>query len=96
MSSFKPRKSIVSRYSTTKVNSNYYGSVDIASGNATQDDVQVVGVKESEPGYIWVPYIPVSTTSIIMDGWEETVEEKAERIREERKKKLDRIFKDNI
>jgi len=41
MSSFKPRKSIVSRYSTTKVNSNYYGSVDIASGNATQDDVQV-------------------------------------------------------
>jgi hypothetical protein len=92
----QPRKSITSRYSITKVNSNYYGSVDIVSGNTTQDDVQVVGVKKMEPGYIWVPYIIPVSTSIIMDGWEETIEEKAERIREERKKKLDRIFKDNI
>ena len=75
--SFKPRKSIKSRYSIKSINTNSYMTL-----RCTSD------------GYVWAPYKPISTASIISDGWEFSVEQIAEEKREVRKKKIDRIFKE--
>lgn len=53
-------KSIKSRYSLCQVDTNKY------------DQIQVIGNKNnSEPGYVWAPYIIVNTTpTIISDGFD--------------------------
>jgi len=51
-------------------------------------------LRGTSDGYVWAPYIPISTASIISDGWEFSVEQIAEEKREVRKKKIDRIFKE--
>lgn len=93
------RKSITSRYSTKKINFNYFCGVDVANSGDTSSFTMCKVLtdeefKNGEQGYIWAPYIPIQGTSIIYGV--ESVEEKAERIREERKKKMDRINKLNI
>jgi len=86
-------KSIMSRYGVKNVNPQYFGSIDVAT-SGDSSSVQVCK-KVGDTGYIYAPYIMAPTITKI-DDWFETTEEKAERIREERKKKMDRIFKDNI
>ena len=93
MSSFKPRKSIVSRYSTTKVNSNYYGSVDIASGNATQDDVQVEKDKNGISSLTGWKRELADDLSAFQELFDEL---QAKLKREQREKKLKRILGDEL
>ena len=99
MSEFKPRKSIVSRYSTTKVNTKFYGSVDLAKGSGTtSDDIQIgITTSNSGQGYVWMPYIPVST-GVNINGIfypnKDYEKIKAAIKRKKREKKLKRIFQD--
>lgn len=86
MASLQPRKSISSRYANKIVNPKYYCTINVTSGQTT-----VSG--SGSTGLIYLPYVMKSGTPII-EGFDETLEEKAERIREERYKKLERIFKD--
>ena len=74
-----PRKSILSRYSAKNINTQYYGSIDVASGTTNEN-------------IVFMPYVMSQSIPIIDDWFVETTEEKAERIREERKEKLKRIF----
>lgn len=83
MPNFKLTKSIKSRYSKKIINNNYFGNVNI-SGNT-------YNTHTTKDGYIYAPYIMISTGTIISEY--ETSEQKAERIKEERRKKLERIFK---
>jgi len=80
----KPRKSIISRYSKTTVNTQYYGSIDIANTGETNINIT------DDKGFVWVPYIPAVSTPIVMDYW---IQPTPEEVRAEREKKLERIFK---
>lgn len=81
----KPKKSILSRYAKAQIDSKLYGGIDVAnSGDSSSITIT------DENGYIWAPYIPVMTGTIIDEGfsWEPTPEE----VRTERLKKIKRIF----
>ena len=73
----KPIKSIMSRYAIKNVNTKYFGSIDVANSGGT-----------NEGGIVFMPYVMANTGTIISDGWsfDETTEQKAERIREEETK----------
>lgn len=85
-------KSIKSRYSVKNINPKYFGSVDVASG--TTGDISIGTT--TEKGLIFMPYV-MKSAGVNINGVfypnVETQEEKSERIREERNKKLERIFK---
>jgi len=87
MNNFSPKKGILSRYSVNNINSKYYGSIDVASGTTTSDDV-IIGVKHSDQGYIYAPYIIADSIPIII----ESTEERAKRRRKERRKKMERVL----
>jgi hypothetical protein len=90
-----PFKSIKSRYKVAQINSNNYGYLNVSgTTNQVLTGSTPLGTKGTEQGYIFAPYIMVSGTTTISEGFYESPEEKAERIREERRKKIERIFKE--
>lgn len=88
-----PKLSVASRYSLQNINPNFYSSITIESGETFLNPV--LGTKNlNEQGLVFAPYIMntgLTYTSIY--GLEETSQERAERKREERRKKLERVFK---
>jgi len=89
----KPKKSIKSRYAVKNINPQYFVSVDVSNTGRTNEGGVEGGV---EDGVVFMHYIMGNTGTISYDAfsWEETTEEKAERIREERNEKIKRIFGD--
>jgi len=76
---FTPKKPIFSRYSICNINSNKYSTIPIYSGNTH------ISSGHNDPGIIFVPYIMVN---------EINDESMAKIMRNERRKKLERLLSD--
>jgi hypothetical protein len=81
-----PVKSIASRHSTKLVSNNYYGTLSFSGG--TSSGITLIGNKGSgtNPGYIYVPYIMMESTPIIIDR-----EYSRKILRAKRKEKLKKL-----
>jgi len=77
-------KTVKSRYSITTISPNFYSNLSL-SGNT--NDIISGSTGLLEQGYIFVPYIMATTTSIIT----ESRERKINRLREERVEKLKKL-----
>lgn len=87
-----PRKKIKSRYKVAKVNSNYYAPINVSGTTNQVFTGTTCASGTTSQGYIFMPYVMAQSGTTI--NMEESPEMKAERNREERKKKIERIFKD--